>query len=289
MEFSNVIKKSMLGVAFAGLAATSFGTQAAVINGLFDPGPNQIEDTDVERVVDSTGAVKTSGNFVVGDTIQTILRFNTVNATTISDVYGSPYQLNAYAELKVDTITDLNLDGDNNINTGLVNIVFAPTGNLNDVNAFADLYERTSAAQSAFDQTVAPATGISNVTSETLIASLGLGQADDFWSVNTLLDISAAASLQAGDAQVSNGVFGLSVLSNPGALPIRPDMMLGADGNLHDVVGNASAYQLGPFINGGWLVSSNTSANFNVPEPTPIALLGLGLAIIGFTMRKRVS
>ncbi len=265
-------KTSLVAASFAILALASFGSKAAVINGQFIQGVNQIEDTDVERIVDSTGAVKTSGNFAVGDTIQTILRWNTVNATMISDPLPSPYQLTTYAELTVSSITDLG--------GGVSDITFAPSGNLG-AGVFANIYERTSAAQPSFNQTVAPSTGIANVMGQTLLAQLGIGEADDFWTVRTLLDIAAAAGLDAQDPQVSNGQFGLSVLTNPGNLPIQANGIVGADGNLHAVVGNASAYQRGPGINTGWLVGSNTTAQFNVPEPGPIALLGLGLAVMG--------
>jgi len=279
MDNISFLKKALLGAAFAGLAVTSFATQAAVINSLFSSGVNQIEDTDLERIVDASGAVKTSGNWAVGDTVQTILRFNTANVTTISDVYGAPYQLNAYAELQVAAVSAPDVNG-------VVNIAFAPTGNLG-ANVFVNLYERTSAAQPGFSQVLDPATAISNVTSETLIASLGIGQLNDFWGTTSLQDIGAAAGLAQGDPQQAAGIFGLSVLNNPGNLPILPLMILGADGNLHDVVGNASAYQLAPGANSGWLVSSNTSAGFTVPEPAPIALLGLGLAVMGLSMRRK--
>lgn len=284
MEFSKVLKKSIVGAAFAGLAVSSFATHAAIITGLFIQGQNQIEDTDLERVVDSSGAVKTSGNFAVGDTIQSILRFNTVNTNTISDTYGAPYQLNAYTELTIAGITDPNLDGDNNINTGLVDIAFAPSGNLGG-NVFTNLYERTSALQPGFDQTVAPAVGIANVQAETLIAQLGTNGIDDFWTTRSLLDIGAAAGLQPGDPQVAQGIFGLTCIA-PCGLPIKDNAILGADGNLHDVVGNSSAYQLAPGADSGWLVSSNTSANFMVPEPAPLAMIGLGLTVLGLIRRR---
>ncbi len=266
-------KTSLVAASFAILALASFGSKAAVINSQFTLGVNQIEDTDVERIIDSSGAVKTTGDFAVGDTIQTILRWNTVNATVISDALPSPYQLTTYAELTVSNITDLG--------GGVASITFAPSGNLG-AGVFANIYERTSAVQPSFDQTVAPTTGISNVMSQTLIAQLGIGEADDFWTVTSLLDIAAAAGLSAQDPQVSNGQFGLSVLANPGSLPIQANGIVGADGNLHAVVGNASAYQRGPGINTGWLVGSNTTAQFAaVPEPGPLALLGLGLAVMG--------
>jgi len=257
-------------------------TQAAVINGLFVPGVNQLEDTDVERVVSANGTVKTSGNFVVGDTIQSILRFTTANTDLIGDIIGPPYQLNVYAELQVAAITNC---GPTLLGTACT-LIFAPTGNLG-AGVIADIYERTNGGQGAFSQVLAPATAIANVQSETLVAQLGVGQATDYWFTSTLLDVGAASSLTAASPQAANGAFGLSVISDPGGLGILPNTMLGVDGNLHSVIGNGSAYQLAPTANAGWLVSSNTTAQFSIPEPGTLLLLGAAVFGMGFARRRQ--
>jgi len=277
MKHSHGFKKTLLAV---GLAASSCLANAAIINSQLVVGVNQLEDTDVERIVDANGAVKTSGDFVVGDTIQTILRFTTVNAAIIGDVIPFPYQLNVYAELQVAAINNCFATPGGQACT----LVFAPSGNLG-ANVFAEVYERED-GQPVFDQAVAPATGIANVQAETLIAELGIGDLDDFWIATTLLDIGAAAGLGSDDPQVANGNLGLSFVTNAGGLPFIEDAMLGTLGGMHDLVGNASAYQLGPNINTGWLVSSNTSVQFAVPEPTTLALMGVALLGFGFARRR---
>ncbi|MCK9606016.1 MAG: hypothetical protein M0R33_06140 [Methylomonas sp.] len=257
--------KILIAVAIAGAAAMPFSANAAMVNSLLVGGENQFQDTDVERVL-RNGQVVTSGEFQVGDVIQAILRFTDVNSVVVSDNpgFGFPYQLLAYSEVEVTSITGV-VDVGGGINQGTLN--FGATGNLG-ADVVATFYERTANVP-GFSISVDPATAVANVTGLTQIATAGFGEADDFWRATSLLDLGLAANQLQGSPQQASGQFGLSFLS--GSLPfIKNGILSGDDGNYHDVVGSASAYKLDTGANAGWLVSSNTEVRFNVPEPSSI-------------------
>jgi hypothetical protein len=292
MKFNKIA--AMLAVCIGSLGSAAFG---ATVNQVLVSGINEFQDTDVERIL-RAGEVVTSGNFQTGDIIQAILRFDTINATSITDLLdfnGGPfpntYQLTAFSELKIKDIVDVpTLGAGSCAALGFCRLVFEPSGNLSDINSFADLYERVPAdASNAWSTTVAPQDGIDRVLAQTFIASVGIGEADDFWYADSLVDIGAAASLVEGSPQAAQGVLGLSVLDNPGGLPVDPNgIQSGAMGTFHDVVGNLSAYQRSQQVNQGWLVSSNTSIAFAVvPEPGTLALVGIALAAIGAGSARR--
>lgn len=302
--------KSLVGA--LGFCALAFPVQsmAALINStlLASPLLNQFQDTDNERILTwdiqtQTYVTKTSGdliaddpaNGVKGDIIQTVLKFDSSNGKSfqqwaIEGTLPITYQLSAFSELLVTGIS--------NCQGGALNVcdlTFGASGRLQTAGSMVDLYETTVFSEwYVNDGSQSPATSIAKIQSQDYLLSAGLLEADDFWTASAPLDVSVVAgALGPGFPQTANGIFGISVLANPGGIPVQKNGVLGADGKLHDLIANLSAFQNQdncptPSSAGcGWLLESNATVNFRVvPEPGSLALVGLSLLGVGLARRK---
>lgn len=300
MKLKRSVRAVLSVVAISGAFWSPLTAQAALLNSvLIGDTINTIQDSDSERVLrqNATGGydVITTGGFQVGDIIESILQFDTVNSTNflnLIDANGGPlpnyYQLTAYSQLRIssiDLVTDTDGSGSTTLND-VLRLNFGASGSLG-TGVMVELYERDAAGQPSYSATVDPATGIANVLGQTLIAEFGLKELDDFWNSLAINNIAVIAGAVAGSGQAAQGEFGLSVLTNPGGLPIAANGIVGVDGNMHDVVGDASIYAREARTNSGWLVSSNLNASFKtVPEPGTLVLAGLGLLGVAAARRK---
>lgn len=287
---NKTVKKGMAIALFAGLGLGAMQAHsAAIINGSLIPGiENNLEDTDADRVL-RNGSVVTSGNFQSGDILEALLRFETVNGDNINVSTGNlGYQLIAYSQLVIpDDPTD-NVGAAVNNGDGTFTVNFAASGNLG-AGVLAEVYENTSTVLQFSND---PAAEIAQVLGTTLIAEFGLSDADDFWTATLPLNIPTLATNGAGSPQNPAGILGLTLMNNPGALPIATNgIQSQATGTFHDIVGSASAFAKPQNFNSGWLVATNTEIRFNlaqVPEPGIMMLLGAGLVGVGFA-RNRVK
>jgi hypothetical protein len=308
MKLNRLSGKTLAAMAFGCLAWVSTATYAAAdLNSVLQTGTNEVQDSDAERVLRTTstsggfttGTSITSGGFLVGDVIQSILNFNTVNGSAFSSYWAAVggtlpngYELNGISELKIASIYDLTTStpyntpgtGPATLTDDLV-LTFAAAGALTN-NSLVDIYEGIL----DYNAGAAPATGLSGVAGGDLIVQLGLNGLDDFWTSSTINDIGVIAGATQGSGQQASGVFGLTALTNAGSVPIATNGILSPIDDLyHDVVGDASIYARETGVNDGWLVSSNINAAFNtsVPEPATLALLGLGVLGLGATTRRK--
>ncbi|MBN2021379.1 MAG: hypothetical protein JW809_01165 [Pirellulales bacterium] len=278
--------------------------QGAVINSYMAPGViNQLQDFDAERLLDSTGAPKplVAGQKLiqVGDYIEAIVKFDTINSTNIPATLGASYQLTGYSKVQVLALNPT-------ATPGLYNIIMGPgidrDGDLVNETCI-ELYENTNVvAATAFDVTVDPDLGgIARATSGNLIATLGFGQAagvlppsnDDFWvALNAPQDISVFKTTAAG----GTFHFGLTVLLNPGLLPIDTELLgggvtvlAGLGGTTHDVAGNGSLKMVTYDMHSDWDAQTDTLAVFKVvPEPASVVVWTMlaGIAL-GLVYRRR--
>ena len=279
-----------IGIVAFGLAVAAAGhTEAALINGAFDPGVNQIQDTNYERLIKDAANMGGAKIVEANDVFEGIVNFETVNGTGIGSGVlqfpgpGSSYQLTAYFKLKVLSVTETAPM------SGLYDIVFG--AGFADGSTVIELYENTAVvAATAFDPSDTAAGGIARATSGTLLSTIELdAMAGDYVvALSALKDLSLLPL--AGQGSFS---YGLSLDTNPGGLSVSTVSQGGGvlsevSGLLHDFVGSGSLKKTSTGVHSDWMVQTDVTVNFMVPEPASMTLFAIGaLAVGGCGYRRR--
>jgi hypothetical protein len=286
MRFSNYSSRLVAGTVFAVLCVLSsaqMSSAAVVINDRIVPGvPNAIEDTDFERLLNPDGTYDATHTIGVGDILESILVFNTINGENLLSAFGLPYQLSVHARVKVVAFADPDADG-------FYNMTFAPAFSATEA---VRLYENTATTGGAggtrvnFNtQTVAQS--IAAGTSGTLVATFGFAEAGDFWSaINVPLTVTGPFPL------TNSYFFGLSMLTNPGGINIDTSPGIIAANPLDpataaispsvafvDIRANGNLITRPVGVTAGWDAQTNTDVQFiGAPEPATFVIWG---ALIG--------
>lgn len=283
-----------LGVGMAPLSAS-----AAQLNSALVLGENTLQDTDGDRVLDAGGNVITSGAFAEGMTLEAVLRFDTINSQTpfahfLAGRLPLGYDLAIYSQIKIDSLVPNDNGTPGDVTDDFFDVAYGPSGALG-AGVMAAVYENTTVLDTIDFTTQTADQSISELLSSgnwDLIAEFGFGETDDFWTGALPLTVDELAGIGAGTGLPDNatGVFGLSLLSNDGGLPIAINgIKSDSTGTFHDLVGNASAKERSTGFTDTWIVETDTQVKFNViPEPGMVLLLGAGLLGAGFA-RKRMQ
>ncbi len=276
-----------------GVAAV-LGAAAPAMAGITLPtGIGILEDDNIEYVTDVDGNVKTSGTLVVGDTLHAVIGFTKVLDGGNNDVQnlGAPGQeLTGISAIEVASVVG---------NT----ITFKPSAAFEatyGAGAMAALFEQSPGD---FD-TACNAGGVAGCETTATNGNpwmvAGFGDADDFWfAAGALpvdlgaLDLSSIAGL-AATTKVGAANYALSILVNNTGFtfnqqfnPLSVFAAGGGDDLMVDIIGSGDVLG-GAGLGTPWIARSDFDFQVDrVPTPATLALLGLGLAGLGYSRKTK--
>lgn len=248
-----------------------------------------IEDDNKELVLDAFGAIKTSGVLVVGDRLRAVVSFQAIANPDFSTFQHlgltETAELTGISEMEIAAIGP---GGD---------FIFKPSASFEatyGVGAMVAMFADSTPDLDMSCATQAICEAAATNGDSWMVA--GFGDADDFWVASGAFpggltaDIADIAALPAV-TKLGVANYALSILDNDTGYilneqfsPLSGFIVPGGDG-MTDIVGSGDILG-GAGLAGPYIARSDFDFQVNVPEPTSIALMGLGLLGVVASRKK---
>ena len=292
MQFNNLVK----GFIAAGALFVS-ATQAATIP--LAEGVAILEDDNLEYVLDENGDLKTSGTLEVGDRLRAVITF-AASVDGVNNVianFGAPgRELTGISEIEITEISAAGL-----VTFGASSSFEAEYG----TGAVAALFAQNTGNFFTNCHTIGITECESTATDGTHWLTAGFGDMDDFWFASGGFQVGPAvlplASATIEDIQlvsatsiVGNANYNLSILENNTGYEFREQYSFAADfvkgvtggDGFVDLIGSGNLLG-GQGLENGYFARSDFDFQLDrIPEPSTLAIFGLGLLGLGFRARR---